>query len=49
MAPFHLGLKHLILVAAACLFATLLWITGWTWPLEGVAVLLPVATMMSLG
>jgi hypothetical protein len=24
----------------------LLWNTGWTWPLEGVAVLFPIATIL---
>ena len=36
----------LVLLAAACVFGVLLWTTGWTWPLEGVAVLLPIATML---
>ena len=46
MLPFRLKTRHLILSAAACTFGALLWTTAWTWPLEGVAVLLPIATIL---
>jgi hypothetical protein len=46
MLPFRLKVRQLILLAAACVFGVLLWTTGWTWPLEGVAVLLPIATIL---
>jgi hypothetical protein len=46
MRPIHLETRHLILLLAACVFGVLLWKTGWTWPLEGVAVLFPVATIL---
>jgi hypothetical protein len=46
MRQIHLEIRHLILLLAACVFGVLLWTTGWTWPLEGVAVLFPVATIL---
>ncbi len=46
MLPFRLKVRQLILLVAACVFGVLLWTTGWTWPLEGVAVLLPIATIL---
>jgi hypothetical protein len=46
MRRFRLEIRHLVLLVAACVFGVLLWTTGWTWPLEGVAVLLPIATIL---
>ena len=46
MLQFRFEIRHLVLLAAACVFGALLWTTGWTWPLEGVAVLLPIATIL---
>lgn len=45
---FVIGLSHLMLGGAAICFAVLLAMTGWTWPLGGVAVLLPVAAYFTL-
>jgi len=46
MRQFRLEIRHFILLGAACVFGVLLWTTGWSWPLEGVAVLLPIATIL---
>jgi hypothetical protein len=46
MQQFRFEIRHLVLLTAACVFGALLWTTGWTWPLEGVAVLLPIATIL---
>jgi hypothetical protein len=46
MQQFRLEIRHFVLLAAACVFGVLLWTTGWTWPLEGVAVLLPIASIL---
>ena len=46
MMPFRFEVRHVVLLAAACVFGVLLWTTGWTWPLEGVAVLFPIATIL---
>ena len=43
---FVLGPAHLVFVGAALVFALLLSHTGWTWPLEGVAAILPVAAYL---
>ena len=41
-----IGPAHLTLVGAVLVFAVLLARTGWTWPLEGVAVMLPIAAFL---
>jgi len=45
---FVIGPSHLTLGGATLCFAILLAMTGWTWPLGGVAVLLPVAAYFAL-
>ncbi len=37
---------HLVFAAAALGFIVLVTLSGWTWPLDGVAVLLPVAAYL---
>ena len=41
-----IGPAHLVFAAAALGFVVLLTLSGWTWPLDGVAVLLPVAAYL---
>jgi hypothetical protein len=43
---FIIGPAHLALAGAALGFVILLALSGWTWPLDGVAVLLPVAAYL---
>jgi hypothetical protein len=43
---FLVGPAQLVFIAAALGFALLLSHTGWTWPLEGVAAVLPVAAYL---
>ena len=43
MRPIVVRPAHLAYVLAACLFGVLLYLEGWTWPLDAVAALLPVA------
>ncbi|HZS81797.1 MAG TPA: hypothetical protein VFA50_02935 [Stellaceae bacterium] len=40
---FVIGPAHLVLAGAALGFVVLLTMSGWTWPLDGVAVMLPIA------
>jgi hypothetical protein len=41
-----IGPAHLVLVGAAVGFGLLLSLSGWTWPLDGVAVMLPIAALL---
>lgn len=41
-----IGPAHLVLTGAAIGFFVLLSLSGWTWPLDGVAVMLPVAAYL---
>lgn len=43
MRYLNLGLTHWAYLASLAVFLKLLSLTGWTWPLAGVAGLLPVA------
>lgn len=43
LRKLRFGPTHLAYLVSICVFLKLLSMTGWTWPLEGVAVLLPVA------
>jgi hypothetical protein len=41
-----IGPSHLTLIGAVLLFGLILARTGWTWPLEGVAAILPIAAYL---
>lgn len=41
-----IGPAHLILGCAALCFMVLVVMSGWTWPLDGVAAMLPVAAYL---
>ena len=43
---FVIGPAHLVFIGAVLVFALLLSHTGWTWPLGGVAAMLPVAAYL---
>jgi hypothetical protein len=41
-----IGPAHLVFIASVLVFALLLSRTGWTWPLECVAAMLPIAAYL---